>query len=44
MEIGEPVRRHVVVPLDNPVPETPEVKPSLPEKTPEKQPAEPVDV
>ena|SRR5215510_12314024 len=33
-DIGEPVRRHTVIPLDGPIPETPEPKIPLPEKEP----------
>jgi len=32
--LGEPIRRHEVVPLNNPIPETPEPKVPLPEKKP----------
>ena len=38
MNIGNPIKRYTVVPLDNPVPETYEPKPQrLPEKEPARE-------
>jgi hypothetical protein len=40
-EIGQPMRRHHVIPLDHPIPATTEPKPSsLPATKPETQPSE----
>ena len=43
--IGKPLRKHVVIPLKNPIPETPEPKVPLPEpkKTPVKEPVRETD-
>ena len=44
-DIGEPVRRHIVIPIDEPIRETPEPKVPLPEpkKTPVKEPVRETD-
>jgi hypothetical protein len=39
MDIGNPIKKHVVIPAERDIPETPEPKIPLPEKAPEKQPA-----